>query len=454
MSPEEIAQRAVAVAAGDALITATRERWALLRFAHSRPTQLTSVDDLTVEIAALRRGHVGRASTNGARTEDLEGCMARAARAAEVAADASGQGSFAGFPERAAPRLHQGHDSATAAVDAASGGQALQAAFETAAAAGVSAGGIWTAGEVQTTIASPDGTLVSDRVTDAYMKVVTTGPGERTGYASATAVSAAAIDGGALATQAAEKATGGTGTLVVLEPGEYTAVLEPHAVSELLWVLANAAFNGLVHAEGRGALSGRLGRRVVSPAISLSDSPRFPGTLPRAFDAEGVAKAPLPLIQDGVAHRVVHDTRSGALAGAGTTGHALVAGGTVDGPRPTNLVLLGGGATGVAELCAGVERGIYVTRLWYTNILRSQESAFTAVTRDGTFLIEDGRVTAPVADMRITDTALGVLARTRALGATPTLCADGELYGRRFASGTVCPPLLAEGVSFTGTAGA
>ncbi len=453
MSPEELAQRAVAVVPGDALITATRERWAVLRFAHSRRTQLTSVDDLTLEIAALRRGHVGGASTNGARTEDLELCMARAARAAEVAADASGRGSFAGFPERAAPRPHQGHDPATAALDTARGDQALEAAFESAAAAGVEAGGIWTAGEVQRAIASPDGSLVSDSVTDAYMKVVAIGPGERSGYASAAAVSAAAIDGGALTQRAAQKATGDTDTLV-LEPGEYTAVLEPHAVSELLCVLANAAFNGLVHGEGQGALSGRLGERVVSPAISLSDSPRFPGTLPRAFDAEGVAKAPLPLIQDGVAHRVVHDTRSAALAGAGTTGHALVAGGTVDGPRPTNLVLLGGGETDEASLCAGVERGIYVTRLWYTNILRPQESAFTAVTRDGTFLIEDGRVTSPVADMRITDTALGILARTRALGARPTLCADGEYYGRRFASGTVCPPLLAEGVRFTGTAGA
>ena len=168
-------------------------------------------------------------------------------------------------------------------------------------------------------------------------------------------------------------------------------VFERHAVSELLWVLSRVAFNGMVHAEGRGALSGKLGARVAAPAINISDSPRYPGTLPRAFDAEGVPKASLPLIQDGVAHAVAHDTRSAAIAGTQSTGHALAPGGAVRGPIPTNLVLLGGGEGDEAALCAGVERGIYVTRLWYTNPVRTEDSLFTAVTRDGTFLIEDGR---------------------------------------------------------------
>jgi predicted Zn-dependent protease len=231
-------------------------------------------------------------------------------------------------------------------------------------------------------------------------------------------------------------------------------VFERHAVSELLWVLSRVAFNGMVHAEGRGALSGKLRAHVAAPAINIADSPRHPGTLPRAFDAEGVAKAPLPLIQEGVAHAVTHDTRSGAMAGTHSTGHALEPGGAVRGPMPTNLVLLGGGEDDEARLCSGVERGIYVTRLWYTNPVRTEDSLFTAVTRDGTFLIEDGRVTSPVADMRVTDSALGILERTRALGARPELTSDGELYGRRFASGSVCPPLLADGVSLTGSAGA
>ena len=81
-------------------------------------------------------------------------------------------------------------------------------------------------------------------------------------------------------------------------------------------------------------------------------------------------------------------------ATARSTGHALAPGGDAAGPHPTNLVLAGGGAADEAELCAPVERGVYVTRLWYANVVRPKETLITAVTRDGTFLIEDGRVTA------------------------------------------------------------
>src|SRR5204863_4424387 len=142
-------------------------------------------------------------------------------------------------------------------------------------------------------------------------------------------------------------------------------------VAALLGMLAYTAFNGLAHAEDRGALAGRLGSMVASPGINLADSPRLAATLPRSFDAEGVPKAPLPLIQDGVAHRIVHDTRSAAQAGGGarSTGHALEPGGAIDGPAPTNLVLIGGGAADAAELAAPIERGLYVTRLWYVNLV-------------------------------------------------------------------------------------
>jgi PmbA protein len=165
-----------------------------------------------------------------------------------------------------------------------------------------------------------------------------------------------------------------------------------------------------------------------------------------------VPKAPLPLIEDGVAKRVVHDVRSGALAGEPSTGHALRAGGASGGPHPTNLVLAGGGSSDEAELCAPVERGVYVTRLWYANVVRPKESLITAVTRDGTFLIEDGAISRPLGDLRLTDSVLGILGRTQDLGARQVLTSDGEFYGRRFAAGVACPPLRAASVRFTGSA--
>jgi predicted Zn-dependent protease len=446
----DLAERALAAAdPGDgAQATVTRERSLLLRFAHSRPTQATAVDDLTVELTVLRDGHAGRATTNRAETEAVRDCGRRATAAAETAARASGSGNYPGFPDPGPIPAHDGHDPQTAALDPALGGESLAIAFSAAGEMGVEAHGIWTAAEVTRAIASSRGTAATDSVTDAFMKVVAIAPGGRSGYSAATSVAAGALDPLALAERAATKAAA-AGEAAALPPGEYPVVMEHHAVGTLLSLLGDAAFNGLAHAEERGALVGKLGTRVAAPAINLSDSPRFRGTLPRAFDAEGVAKAPLPLIQDGVAHRVVHDVRSAALAGASTTGHALAPAGSPSGPLPTNLVLVGGGAADELELCRPIERGIYVTRLWYDNLVRPKETLVTAVTRDGTFLIEDGEPTRPLTEMRLTDSVLGILARTRGLGAEARLASDGEFYGRRFATGVVCPPLSSTDVRFT-----
>jgi PmbA protein len=290
----DLARRALAAGGGDALATVTRERSTMLRFARSRPTQATSVDDVTVEIAALRAGHVGRAATNGVDDDALAGCARAAVLAAQAAASRAGEGHYPGFPEPAPLRVHDGYDAATAQLDPRTGAAALKAAFEAAErqSNSLEIGGIWTAGEVDTAIASSTGVEVSDRVTDAFMKVIASAPGGRTGYAAQTAVAAGAIDPVALTEQAAAKALG-PGEPESLPPGDYPVVLEPHAVLEVLWALGRTAFDGLAHTEGRGALSGRLGTRVVAPAINLSDSPRFRATLPRAFDAEGVPKAPL-----------------------------------------------------------------------------------------------------------------------------------------------------------------
>jgi predicted Zn-dependent protease len=451
VNPLELAQRALAEARGAAFSTVTRERSILLRYARSRPTEATAIDDLTVGVAVLRDGHVGRAATNRTHQEALRASAEQATLTAETAARTAGPGPYPGFPEPRQPRWHAGHDPDTARLDPAVGGAALSAVFQAAGGAGVEAHGIWTAAEVETAVASTTGTALADRLTDAFMKVVCIAPSGRSGSSAATATAAGALDPSLIAARAAAKAAV-RGDPTALEPGEYPVVMEPAAVGLLLELLAWSAFNGLAYAEGHSALCDKLGTRVAPPQINLSDSPRHPGTLPRAFDAEGVPKAPLPLIQDGVAHRVTHDIRSAALAGAVTTGHALAPGGSPSGAMATNLVLAGGGAADEAELCAPLERGVYVTRLWYANVVRPSETLTTAVTRDGTFLIEDGAPTRPLADLRLTDSLLDLIARTEALTSRAVLTSEGEFYGRRFATGAVCPAIRAAGVRFTGSA--
>ena len=447
----ELAERALGFCDGPAQVTVWDERWLVSRYARSAPTQATDVANTQIHVLAWHEGHLGTALTNRADDAALREAWQRASGAARAAAASGGEGDHPGLPEPAAVRrADHGFDAATAKLDPIEAGRALATVFGVCEAAGLEAFGIWTTGDAGTAIASSTGIRLAERVTDAHLKVIARNADGRSGWATGTSVVAADLDAEAIARRAAAKVL--PGTAAELAPGEYPVVLEAPALGALLSFLGDLAFNGLSHAEGRGALSGRLGTRVTAPSINLSDSPRFARTLPRAFDAEGVPKAPLPLIQDGVAHRVCHDTRSAAVAGGGatSTGHAYAPGGDPDGAVPTNLVMVGGGAADEAELCRPVERGIYVTRTWYVNTVRERETLVTGVTRDGTFLIENGEITAPLRDVRFTTSILDLLENTEALTATTTLESEVELYGRRFATGVVCPSIRAGGFRVTG----
>jgi len=115
-----------------------------------------------------------------------------------------------------------------------------------------------------------------------------------------------------------------------------------------------------------------------------------------------------------------------------------------------NLVLAGGDEASVAELCAPIERGSCVTRLWYVNPVRDKETLLTGMTREGTFLIEDGAISRPLRDVCFTDSVLRLLATAEALTTEQRLVSEGEFYGRRFACGVLCPALRAGGLRVTG----
>jgi predicted Zn-dependent protease len=450
VSELELAARALAQLEGDeAQATVVRERSLATRFARSSPTQATAVEETTVELLCVRDGHTGSARTNRLDDDGLRAAAQRA-RDATAAAARSGPGEYPGLPSPGPPAGARAFDADTAELDPRRAATALEAAFGGCGRQGVEAFGLWTSGAVTTAIASSRGAALEQAVTDAHLKVIARDAQGRSGFASATAVAAAEIDPEAVVAQALARRA--TGALAELGPGQHPVVLDHAAVATLLDFLALLAFNGLWHEEGRGALSGRLGEAVAAPCVTIADDPAAAGTFARAFDAEGVAKRALTLIGDGVAQAVVHDTRSAARTGAASTGHALAAGGDPDGAVPTNLVMSGGAASSLEELCAPVERGILVTRLWYVNTVEPRDAVLTGMTRDGTFLIEDGRVAGPLHDVRFTDSVLRILAETQELTDERRLVSEADLYGERFAVGTLCPALRAGGFRVTGSA--
>lgn len=266
-------------------------------------------------------------------------------------------------------------------------------------------GGSWQAGAARTAIVTSSGVRAFEQRSFAEVRV---------GPLRWAAVTPAGIDVAALGIEAQ--------TLELTSPpttppsGEIEVVLGPDAVASVLDSLRPELTTG-------GALASRLGARVAASTVSLSDSPRFATTLPRSYDALGSPRQPAPLIQDGVAHRVV----------SGATGHAIAPDiRTPDGHAASadHLVLVGGGAADAAELLAPIELGLYL------------------LTLELGFLVERGRIGPPVELGALTVDPLAVLASVRALTSRQRTFAVGGPSARSVGA-TVCPGLRASGgISF------
>ena len=449
-SPLELADRALGFADGEAQATVVRERSLLSRFAVSRPTQATEVDDLTVSMLRVHDGHTGSADTNATTDEALRDVAARAGAAARAAAAAAAApGDYPGLPAPAPARPHDGFDPVTARLDPARRRQ--RAAHRLRALRGGRAAGLR---DLDRGRGRHRHRLVDrragDRRADRRVHEGHRPPRERSLGLGGGRRHRDRRAGPGARWRRARPPRSHARSRWTSRPASTRSSSSP-TPSARCWT-SSAAWPSTAWPTPRAAARsvGRLGQRVAAANINLADSPRFARTLPRAIDAEGVPKRPLPLIQDGVAHAVVHDTRSAARAGATSTGHALAPGGSAYGPAPVNLVLSGGGAADEAELMAPIERGLYVTRLWYVNAVHQKSTLVTGTTRDGTFLIEDGRLGRPVKDVRFTDSILRLLEATEALTATQRLVAEADFYGRRFATGVVTPALRAQGFRITG----
>jgi len=253
------------------------------------------------------------------------------------------------------------------------------------------------------------------------------------GWAAAASPAVGSIDAEELAERAVEKAVRGRDPRP-LEPGRYDVVLEPEAVSNLLWFLGEG-FGALAVKEGRSFLSGRLGHRIVGENVTIRDDVYNELHIGVPFDSEGVEKKAVTLVENGVARAVVHDRATAEAEGAEPTGHGLPVPNT-EGPSAGHLVMDGGGST-LEELISGVERGVLVTRFWYTRVVDPIKVIITGMTRDGTFLIENGVVKHALKNMRFNESVLRFLSNVE--GMTDQI----------LASGLVVPAVLARGFSFS-----
>jgi predicted Zn-dependent protease len=242
------------------------------------------------------------------------------------------------------------------------------------------------------------------------------------GSARRVSVRLADLDGHKVGERAGAKARSASDA-TDLPPGNYEVILEPECVANILSFLLVHGFNARAVEDGRSFV--RLGETQFDPSITLGDDVADPAMIGIPFDVEGTRKRRLDLIAAGVTSGLLHTRRTARKAGAESTGHAVEGGGPW-GALGANFVLSEGAASD-DELVAGVERGILVTDFWYTRILDPKTQVVTGLTRNGVWLVEDGRIVRPVTNLRFTQSFVEALApgSVRAVGAERALLFGG-----------------------------
>ena len=388
-------------AAGIEVITVDQDG-GLTRFANSEIHQNVVEHKSSLRIRVVEGERVGVASTNQLDDASLRETLARARAVAAAQVPDHGQPGLAG-PAAVEPIEPV---AATANSDPQERADLVERMCAIAGAAGVRAFGVVSADVATYTVANSRGLMVSSPRHVATARMAAMDDAGASGFGARASQSIAQLDVEAVASESVDRAVRHRDP-IGLEPGKYPVVMEEEAVGELLEYLAYIGFGALAVEEGRTFL--RPGERVTGPGINIWDDGGDPTGLPMPFDFEGTPKQRVALVEDGVASGVVHDLASAARAGVTSTGHGLPAPNAY-GPVASNLFLGGGTEAGKAALCAGIERGVWVTRLWYVNVVDPTGSVLTGMTRDGTFLIEDGRVTRPVKNMRFTQSIMEAFA--------------------------------------------
>jgi predicted Zn-dependent protease len=410
---------------------------ALTRFANSQIHQNVAETNETINLRVAVGKRVGVASSG--RTDD-EGIRRLAANAAAMARVVEELEDWGGLPEPGPiEEVPAGYARGTAEASPELRADGVRAVIAAADAAGVIGYGSFATGTETTAVANSKGVRAAATRTVAQLLTVSMGPDGGSGYAEQAAVDATTIDAAAIGREASDKARA-TANAVALDAGDYPVVLEEYAVVDLLDMLGYLGFSALAVQEERSFVE--IGKRIGNDLVSIVDDGHDPAGLPMGFDYEGVAKQRVTLLEAGVCRGVVYDAQTAARDGVASTGHGLPAPNSY-GPFPLNQVMAAGSASR-DELIGGLDRGLLVTRFHYTNPVHPKLAIVTGMTRDGTFLVEGGRILGPVKNLRFTQSYLEAIAGTVAV-------ARERKTLKGFLGGVVVPAVRLESWSFTGT---
>ncbi len=391
---------------------------ALTRFAVNHIHQNVAESNAQVSIRVVVGKRVGVVGTNDLSADSLRATVEQATAIARMQPE---NPEFRSLPGPAPITAVTSFSERTASYTPEERARAVGTVIRLAKERGFEAAGAFETNINHLAIANSLGVWAYEPRTEAEFHAVVMADDDGSGWTQRMSIDAGAFDFEAMAREAVEKADRSRKP-TTLDPGDYETVLEAYATADMIQNLAFMGTNAMAQREGRGPFVGRLGEQVAASSVSLVDDARNPRTMAAAFDYEGVPKQPVTLIDHGTAKAVVYDSASAQLEDHPNTGHALPAPNTW-GPMATNLVFEPGSSS-VAEMVKSIDRGIYVTRFHYTNIVHPVKAIFTGMTRDGTFLIEHGEITQPVRSFRFVQGIFEALTATKAISREQILAKD------------------------------
>ncbi|MGE5578593.1 MAG: TldD/PmbA family protein [Bacillota bacterium] len=408
----------------------------LTRYSDNYIHQSVGENDVSVDIRAVNGRQIGTSSVNQMDAESLDRAVSEAHELSRLAPMTPG---FSGLPDpQELQEAPGGFFDSTASCP-----PDLRAAYVERVIAMAKERGIKVAGALSTE--TRELCVVNSRGVEAYfaqtlasLTCVAMGS-DSSGYADAFSPDVAQVDPSLVAERAIQKCLLSQDPIAI-PPAEYVVILEPAAVAGMLMYLAFMGLTAESYQDGRSFMSGRMGQKVTGENITIWDDGLDPNGLPVPFDSEGVPKQKVMLVDRGTAAGVVYGSLAAAREGKKSTGHA-VSHMLFSGSMPTNLFMAGGDSS-VEEMVGGTKKGILVTRLNCINPVHPAKTIITGTTRDGTFLIEDGRITRGVKNLRFTESILGAFSRVEALSA------QRERKCGLFS--VVCPAIKVNGFTFTG----
>lgn len=414
------------------------------RFAVNQVSTAGDNFDVVVTVRSSTGERTGSASTNDLSPASLKRVVETAERLARLSPrDSEYMPELT--PQAYGPGI--GWADATATMEPIARATAIARVTTPAVAAGLVSTGYMEARATSQAVANQNGLFAYNRHTESVLTTtVRTPDGRGSGWAGAASNDWSQIDPSALATRAIEKARRSVDPVAV-EPGRYTTILEPTAVGNLVQFIAGAA-NARSADEGRSFFSSpgggnKIGMKVVDDRVTIVSDPFALDSLDTPFFGDGFPARHIVWIENGVVRNLAYDRywakKQGKEANVGSGG------GGFGGGVPGGIKMAGGTAT-LEDLIASTDRGILVTRFWYIRPVDPRTILFTGLTRDGTFLIENGKVTRPVKNLRFNESPIFMLNNLESMTAAVRVSAtEGGNPGRP----VVVPAIKVRDFAFT-----